>query len=227
MDAGNFLTGLIFIIIIDLVLAGDNAIVIGMAARNLPKNKQKKAIFWGTGGAIIIRILLTMVVVWLLKIPFLTFIGGLFLIWISFKLLIQKKQHGDVKEGQTLLAAIRTIVIADVAMGLDNVIAIAGASHGNYVLVVLGLVVSVPIILWGSTIVLRFMERFPQILYIGAGVLVFTASKMITEDQRLQRYIGEPWYIKYGITITLIAAVLLIGWYINRKNRRNAAQKFI
>lgn len=226
MDAGSFLTGLFSIIIIDLVLAGDNAIVIGMAARNLPRDKQKKAIFWGTGGAIIIRALLTLIVVWLFKIPLLMMAGGLFLIWIAFKSLIQKKKHGNIKEGQTLFEAIRTIVIADIVMGLDNVLAIAGASHGNYILVILGLIISVPIIIWGSTLIIKFIDRYPFIIYIGAGVLAYTAGKMITEDRTLYPYIGDEWFIKYSIIAAIIAAVLIIGWQINLKRQREAAFKY-
>lgn len=220
---GNFLTGLLSIIVIDLVLAGDNAIIIGMAARNLPKDKQKKAIFWGTGGAIIIRALLTMIVVWLLEIPFLMLAGGLFLIWIAFKLLIQKKDHGNVKEGQTLFEAVRTIIIADVVMGLDNVLAIAGAAQGRYLLVIIGLIISVPIIIWGSTLILKFIERFPIIIYIGAGVLAYTAGSMITGDKTLYPYIGDQWMIKYGIIAALIIAVLYIGWRVNTNRQRQTA----
>jgi YjbE family integral membrane protein len=134
-----FWSALMSIIIIDLVLAGDNAIVIGMAARNLPKHFQMRAILWGTAGAIGVRILATVIVVWLLKIPGLLFIGGLLLIWIAYKLLVQKKDHVHVEAGGNIWGAIRTIVVADAVMGLDNVLAIAGAAHGSVVLVNFGL----------------------------------------------------------------------------------------
>ncbi|TXK90456.1 YjbE family putative metal transport protein, partial [Parageobacillus sp. SY1] len=140
----EFLSALLSIIIIDLVLAGDNAIVIGLAARNLPKHQQKKAVIWGTVGAVVIRALSTLFVVWLLKVPGLLLIGGILLVWIAYKLLVEEKGH-DVEAVGSLWEAIRTIIIADALMGLDNVLAVAGAAHGSFLLVILGLLISVPI----------------------------------------------------------------------------------
>src|SRR5690606_20449728 len=153
--SAEFFSALLIIIAIDLVLAGDNAIVIGLAARNLPKEQQKKAIIWGTVGAVVIRAAATLAVVWLLEIPGLLLVGGLFLLWIAFKLLVEDKDHDNVKAGASLGAAIRTIIIADAVMGIDNVLAVAGAAHGSYGLVIAGLIISVPIMVWGSTYVLR------------------------------------------------------------------------
>lgn len=147
----EFWSALLAIVIIDLVLAGDNAIVIGLSARNLPKNQQKKVIFLGTFGAIGIRSLLTLIVVWLLKIPGLLLIGGILLVWIAYKLLVEEKQH-DVKSAASLCSAVKTIIIADTVMGLDNVLAVAGTAHGDFLLVVLGLLISVPIVVWGSAL---------------------------------------------------------------------------
>lgn len=148
--------------VIDLVLAGDNAIVIAMAARNLPAHLQKKAIVWGAVGAIAVRSAMTLAVVYLLKIPGLMLIGGLLLVWIAYKLLAPAKDesgsHGNAST--SFWGAMKTIVIADAVMGLDNVLAVAGASHGSYVLVVLGLLISVPIVIWGSTQILKLVERF-------------------------------------------------------------------
>lgn len=143
----EFLTALLSIVIIDLVLAGDNAIVIGLAARNLPKHQQKKAVIWGTVGAVVIRALATLFVVWLLKVPGLLLIGGILLVWIAYKLLVEEKGH-DVEAGGSLWEAIRTIIIADALMGLDNVLAVAGAAHDSFLLVILGLMISVPIMVW-------------------------------------------------------------------------------
>jgi YjbE family integral membrane protein len=183
----DFLAALFAIIVIDLVLAGDNAIVIALAARRLPKHLQRRAILWGTAGAIVMRATMTLVVVWLLNIPGLLFVGGAILVWIAYRLLIPEEAsgggHGSSVEGAgTFWGAMKTIVFADMVMGLDNVLAVAGAAHGSYVLVVLGLLISVPIVIWGSTFLLRFVERYPSFVYLGAGVLAWTAVKMMSSE---------------------------------------------
>lgn len=213
----DFFLSLFSIIIIDLVLAGDNAIVIGMAARNLPKKQQKHAILWGTLGAIVIRTLATVFVVWLLKIPGLLLVGGILLIWIAYQLLVEKKQDHDSVESVTSIgAAIRTIIIADTVMSLDNVLAVAGAAHGNFILVVLGLLISVPIIIWGSRLFIKLADRFPLIIYLGGGVLAWTAAKMITDEKLLQSWMDEP-LLKWGIIVLIVAGVLTLGTLKNRK----------
>ncbi len=207
----EFWSALLAIVVIDLVLAGDNAIVIGLAARNLPKELQKKVIFWGTVGAITIRSLLTLTVVWLLKIPGLLLIGGLLLIWIAYKLLVEEKEHENVQAGASLWAAVKTIIIADTVMGLDNVLAVAGASHGSFFLVLLGLLISVPIVVWGSTLILRWVEKYPVIIYIGAGVLAWTASKMIVDEPILKDFFEDNPLLKWIFSIAIIAGVLYFG----------------
>jgi YjbE family integral membrane protein len=199
MDPTDFLTALATIVVIDLVLAGDNAIVIALAARNLPPQLQRRAILWGTAGAIIVRSAMTAAVVWLLQIPGLLAAGGLMLLWIAYKLLLPEDDAGEAHgpAATTFWGAMRTIVIADAVMGLDNVLAVAGAAHGSYLLVVLGLLISVPIVVWGSTLVLKLVERHPGIVYVGAGVLCFTAAKMVATEPLL-----EPW----------IEATPLLGW---------------
>ncbi|MFC4077968.1 TerC family protein [Salinithrix halophila] len=212
----EFLQALISIIIIDLVLAGDNAIVIGLAARNLPKDKQKSVIIWGTAGAVIIRVIATLAVVWLLKIPGLLLAGGLLLIWIAYKLLIEEKDH-EVQAAASMWGAIQTIIIADAVMGLDNVLAIAGAAHNNYVLVILGLLISVPIVVWGSTLILKWIERFPVIVYIGSGVLAYTAAKMVTEDNFVKAFFHEEPILKWAVILVITVGVILAGRYTKRK----------
>jgi len=207
----EFLSALISIVVIDLVLAGDNAIVIGLAARNLPKDQQKQAIILGTIGAIAIRALATLVVVWLLKIPGLLILGGVLLVWIAYKLLVDEKSHDHIKESHNLLSAIRTIIIADAVMGLDNVLAVAGASHGNFLLVVLGLLISVPIVVWGSTLFIGLVERYPGIIYIGSGVLAWTAAKMITHEPIVRKYFTENTILEYSLIFLVIGGVLLSG----------------
>jgi YjbE family integral membrane protein len=203
----EFWTALITIIFIDLVLAGDNAIVIGMAARRLSPTQQKKAIIWGTFGAVAIRIIATVLVVELLKIPGLQLVGGLLLIWIAYKLLVDDGGHKDIKAKDSLWAAVQTIVIADAAMGLDNVIAVAGAAHGDFVLVVIGLVVSVPIVVWGSTLFIKIITKFPPIVYIGSGVLAYTAAKMVTHEPFIQAWFASP--AVYWLFIAIVVAGVL------------------
>jgi YjbE family integral membrane protein len=211
----EFFSALLAIIVIDLVLAGDNAIVIGLAARTLPKEQQRKVIFWGTFGAVAIRSVLTLFAVYLLMIPGLMGIGGALLLWIAYKLLAEDKGH-EVKEAATFGEAVRTVLIADTVMGLDNVLAVAGAAHGDFLLVVLGLLISVPIVVWGSTLILRLVERFPSIIYIGSGVLALTAAKMITAEKFLTFFAGNPG-LKWTFTVVAVAAVLFAGWMKKRK----------
>jgi YjbE family integral membrane protein len=219
----EFLSALLSIVIIDLVLAGDNAIVIGLAARNLPKHQQKKAVIWGTVGAVVIRALATLFVVWLLKVPGLLLIGGILLVWIAYKLLVEEKGH-DVEAVGSLWEAIRTIIIADALMGLDNVLAVAGAAHDSFLLVILGLLISVPIMVWGSTLILKWIERFPIIITIGAGVLAWTASKMIVDEPFLDQYFANP-VVKYGFEILVVAGVIAAGTLKKKKGENQLKTK--
>jgi YjbE family integral membrane protein len=220
--SAEFFSALLAIIVIDLVLAGDNAIVIGLAARGLPKEMQKKVIIWGSVGAIAIRAVATMAVVWLLKIPGLLLVGGILLLWVAYKLLVEEKGH-DVGEVANFWAAIRTIIIADALMGLDNVLAVAGAAHGSFLLVILGLIISIPIVIFGSTIILKFVDRFPIIITLGAAVLAWTASKMIVGEPFMKQYFANPW-LKYGFEILMIAIVVGAGLYVKSKRAKKEPQ---
>jgi len=210
-----WLSALLAIVLIDLVLAGDNAIVIALAARRLPAHLQKRAIVWGTVGAIVVRSLMTIGVVWLLKIPGLMLVGGLGLVWIAYKLLVpQEGGHEEHGAGaNTFWGAMKTIVIADALMGVDNVLGVAGAAKGSFDLVVIGLLISVPIVVWGSTLVLRLVERFSIITYVGAGVLAYTAGHMIVSEPLLDA-VFDPSVLNRVITYAvLIAGVLGAGWW--------------
>ncbi len=220
----EFWTALLSIVIIDLVLAGDNALVIGMAARNLPAHQQKQAIIWGTVGAIIIRALATLAVVWLLKIPGLLLAGGLILIWIALKLLIQDNGHENMKASGTLGAAIWTIIVADTVMGLDNVIAVAGAAHGDFLLVVIGLIISVPIMVWGSTLILKLIEKYPIVIYIGSAVLAYTAANMVTSEKFLTPFFAAYPWVKWVFIVAVVVGVLLIGRMKSQQQKRLAEQ---
>ena len=211
-------SALLAIILIDLVLAGDNAIVIALAARNLPPHLQRKAIVWGTVGAIVVRSAMTVGVVWLLKIPGLMLVGGLGLVWIAYRLLAD--QGGDENHGpiaSTFWGAMKTIVVADALMGIDNVLGVAGAAHGSFDLVVIGLLVSVPIVVFGSTMVLKLVERFPLIIHAGAAVLAFTAAKMIVGEPLLDEVFDHS-VARWATYVTAVAGVLAAGWW-NARNQ--------
>ena len=208
-------SALLAIILIDLVLAGDNAIVIALAARNLPPDLQKKAIFWGTVGAIGVRGAMTMCVVWLLQIPGLMLVGGLGLLWIAYKLLAdtgEGDEHGPV--ATTFWGAMKTIVVADALMGVDNVLGVAGAAHGAWDLVILGLLISVPIVVFGSSVVLKLVERFPIIIKLGAGVLAFTAAKMIVGEPLLDSVFDadSQALARWATYAAALVGVLGAGW---------------
>jgi YjbE family integral membrane protein len=220
-------SALLAIILIDLVLAGDNAIVIALAARNLPKHLQKKAIAWGTVGAIVVRSLMTVGVVWLLQIPGLMAVGGIGLLWIAYRLIADdggEDEHGPV--ATTFWGAMKTIVIADALMGVDNVLGVAGAAHGSFDLVVIGLLVSVPIVVFGSSVVLKLVERFPIIIHLGAAVLAFTAAKMIVSEPMLDPLFDPAGTLhalaRWTTYAVCIAGVLGAGWLATRSARRSA-----
>ena len=217
--APEFWSALAAIIVIDLVLAGDNAIVIALAARNLPKVHQRRAILWGTLGAVVVRASLTVAVLWLLKVPGLMLVGGLLLVWIAYRLLTGDdggREH-DVAPAASFWAAMRTIVIADAVMGLDNVLAVAGAAHGSALLVVLGLVISIPIVVWGSTLILHWIERFPSLLYVGGAVLAWTAVKMITGEPFLQDFFEGRRALVNTLYLLVVSGTLGAAWLRNRR----------
>ena len=212
-------SALMAIILIDLVLAGDNAIVIALAARQLPPHLQKRAIMWGTVGAIAVRSVMTLGVVWLLKIPGLMLVGGLGLVWIAYKLLADtgEEEHSGPAV-QTFWGAMKTIVVADALMGIDNVLGVAGAAHGSMDLVVLGLLISVPIVVFGSTVVLKLVERFPVIIQLGSAVLAFTAAKMIVNEPLLDAVFDDSAAARIATYIAAVAGVLLLGWWTTRRS---------
>ncbi len=215
-------SALLAIILIDLVLAGDNAIVIALAARNLPPEHQNKAILWGTLGAIVIRSAMTVGVVWLLKIPGLMLVGGLGLLWIAYKLITDTSE--DEHQGgtaTTFWGAMKTIIVADALMGVDNVLGVAGAANGDFTLVVIGLLISIPIVVLGSKLVLQLVEKWPVIINLGAAVLAFTAAQMVINEKLLDPIFdgGETInLIARGATYAVaIVGVLGLGWWATRK----------
>jgi YjbE family integral membrane protein len=211
------------IVLIDLVLAGDNAIVIGLAARNVPREMQRKVVLWGTAGAIIVRALLTAVVVWLLKIPAFLLIGGLALVYIGWKL-----TQGDGERTHNIAArssvrgAIQTIVVADAVMGVDNVLAIGGAAHGSMLLVIIGLAVSIPIVIWGSSLVLKWVERYPMIMWLGAAVLGWTAAKMIASEPLLKPWLDAHPPVRSALYVLIVGGLIAVPMWRSASPRHRA-----
>ncbi len=213
---------LLVIVFIDLILSGDNAIVIGMACRNLPAEQQKKAVLWGTAGAIGMRVIGTVFVLFLLEVPWLHLIGGLLLLWIALNLLKEEDNHGDIKAGSSLFGAVRTIIVADAVMSLDNVLAVAGAAQGNIVLVILGLLISIPLLIKGSMLFIKLTNRFPWIAYIGAGVLAYTAAKMIVQEPAIDEYVPND-YRQWLLIAAVVLVTMAIGYLRNtsKQNRKS------
>lgn len=218
----DFLTSIFIIVGIDVVLGGDNAIVIALASRNLPESERNKAIILGTGLAIVLRILLTIMAVYLLNIPFLQLAGGVLLTFIAINLLTDNSHDlSSIKAKTTLFQAVRTIVFADLVMGFDNVLAIAGASHGDITLVIIGLLISIPIIIWGSKLILLCMERFPLLVYIGAAVLAYTAGRMVIHEANLRSFFEAKPLFTASIPFLFMVTVLLVGVVVNQVKVRN------
>lgn len=215
------------IIVIDILLGGDNAVVIALACRNLPKEQRLKGILWGTAGAIALRVILIAFAVALLQVPFLKLVGGALLVWIGVKLLLpgEEDEHGNLQGGTTLWSAIKTIIIADLVMSVDNVIAIAGAAQQadpdhQMGLVIFGLVVSIPLIVWGSTLVLRLLERFPIVVTLGGALLGWIAGSMMISDIAVVRVIGEPGTaLHYGAGAAGAVLVVLIGKLLGARRK--------
>jgi len=217
--SSTWLSALLAIVLIDLVLAGDNAIVIALAARNLPSHLQKRAIVWGTVGAVVVRSIMTIGVVWLLKIPGLMLVGGVGLVWIAYKLLAPQGDADDHHPKATSFwGAMKTIIVADALMGVDNVLGVAGAAHGAFDLVIIGLLISVPIVVWGSTLVLKLVERFPVITYAGAAVLAYTAAQMIVSEPLLDAVFDPSLVNRVVAYAVVIAGVLAAGRWAARRH---------
>ena len=220
----EFLSALAAIVVIDIALAGDNAIVIALAARNLPAKLRRRAIFWGTGGAIAVRGVLTLAVVWLLAVPGLMAAGGAVLVWIAYKLLRQDESGHELAPARGFWGAIQTIVVADAAMGLDNVLAVAGAAHGSFTLVIMGLLISIPIVVWGSTLVLKLLERHRWVLHVGVAVLGWTAAKMIVGEPLMEEFFATHAGAVVAVYVAVIGGVFAAGALASR--RRELARSY-
>ena len=217
------------IVVANILLSGDNAVVIAMAARSLPQHQQKKAVFWGSAAAIVLRIVLTVVAVQLLQVPYLKLVGGALLLWIGIQLLVDSEDEGEVKAHGTLGAAVRTILVADLVMSIDNVIAVAGAAdrapeNFRLILLVIGLAMSIPLIIVGSTLLMKIMDRFPIIITAGAALLGFLAGEMFVSDPSdiawFHEHVPEADLIAGSVCAVLVVAV---GKWMQRRREAAAA----
>ena len=220
------LVAVLKIILIDIILSGDNAVVIAMATRNLPKNLQNKAIVWGTAGAVVLRIGFAAIIVYLLKIPYVNIIGGVLLLWIAYKVLVEGEEDANVQSHNNLFKAIQTIIIADAIMSLDNVVAVAGAAHGHIGMIALGVMISIPIMIFGSKAIVKAMEKYAWIAYAGAGILAWTAGEMILKDKSLNQLVEIPHgVISYLILAVVTLIILAAGYYNNLSNAKESVVK--
>ena len=223
-----FWVAVLQIIAIDIMLGGDNAVVIALACRKLPPAQRQKGIFWGVVGAIGLRVSMIYFALQLLALPYLKIVGALLLLWIGIKLMVPEDDdgHGGIDGGTTLFAAIKTIVVADAVMSLDNVIAVAGASHGSIVLVTFGILVSIPIVVWGSKLVLTLMDRFPAVITFGAALLGWIAGGMMLTDPAMPTGVAQlvP-YAPYVFSVTGAALVVILGKLIGRRRRVQPAHE--
>jgi len=224
-DPAFLTTALIKIIGVNIVLSGDNAVVIALAARSLPAKQQKQAIIWGSAAAIFLRIVLTLFAVALLSLSWLKIIGSVLLLWIGVKLLVPEDEGPNIEASDNLYAAIKTILIADLVMSLDNVIAVAAAAGGHWVLMIVGLAISIPIVIFGATLLVKLMERFPVIITIGAALIGFVAGEMAWEDHAI-----APWTSNYSPDMKYAAAVVgaifvvALGQWLARRQARAAGE---
>lgn len=212
------------ILIINMVLSGDNAVVIAMASKNLPISQRKKAVWWGAFGAVILRCVLTVAAMFLLKIPLIQAFGSILLLYIAVKLIIDEEDYTRIKTPSSLWKAVQTILVADFVMSLDNVLAIAAVAKGDFALIVIGIALSIPIIVWGSTIIMNLLHRYPILIYLGAGILGFTAGQMLMDDVKLKSLLFLNWPPILHTIIPIIAAILVIVIGRSAKNYHTHSQ---
>jgi len=232
-----FWVGLVKIIGVNIILSGDNAVVIALAARSLPPKQQTQAIIWGSGAAIVMRIILTLFAVALLTLPWLKIIGSVLLFWIGVKLLVPEEDDAEIEASTQLLSAIKTILIADLVMSLDNVIAVAAAAGGSILLLILGLAISIPLVIFGATLLLKLMERFPVIITIGGALIGWVAGEMLVTDPALEGWLtglgvefvqAKPTIA--GLSLELLAGgvgvvlVVALGKWLAKRNQERSAE---
>jgi YjbE family integral membrane protein len=218
----NFLVSLLSIILIDLILAGDNAVIIAMAVRSLPRTQRKKGIIFGAGAAVILRVILTFFAAQLLQVQFIKFVGGAVILWIAVKLFVEGAPGDDAhKEAKTLMQAIWVIIVADITMSTDNVLAVAGASHGNLFLLLFGLGLSIPFVVFTSNLLSMLMDKFPVIIYLGAAVLGRVGGEMMITDPFIKEHLHPNKIMQYSVEAFFTIGVLVVGklWITWKRSR--------
>jgi YjbE family integral membrane protein len=214
----EFWVGLLKIIWINILLSGDNAVVIALAARGLPPEQQRKAILFGSGAAVVLRIGLTIIAAWLMALQGLQVIGGLLLLWIGAQLLANEEESdSDAKEQANLTSAVRTILIADVVMSLDNVIGVAAAAKGDQALLIIGLAISIPLVVFGSSMMIKLMERYPSIITFGAALIGWVGGETIASDVLLKEFVADNTWFHYACSAAGAVIVILWGRQMNAK----------
>jgi YjbE family integral membrane protein len=220
LQTADFWIGLLKIVWINIILSGDNAVVIAMAARSLPPPQQRTAVLFGSGAAVVLRIVLTVVAAKLLALPYLQILGGMLLLWIGTQLLSEEEEgDGEEKEYGSMLAAVRTILLADLVMSLDNVIAVAAAAGGSMVLLVLGLAISIPLVIFGSTLMIKLMERFPIIVMLGAALIGWVAGETIVSDAVLSNLLAAKPWLHYAAAVAGAVFVVAVGRWLQRRGQ--------
>jgi len=234
--SAEFWAGLIKIIGVNVILSGDNAVVIALAARSLPPRQQRQAIVWGSGAAIVMRIVLTLFAVALLMLPWLKIIGSLLLLWIGVRLLVPEEDDAQIEASDQLLSAMKTILVADLVMSLDNVIAVAAAAGGSVLLLILGLAISIPLVIFGATLLLKLIERFPVIITVGGALIGWVAGEMLVTDRALEGLLsgfgaefvnGEP--VLADLSLELLAGgvgvviVVALGKWLARRSAKTVS----
>ncbi|MCE5286526.1 MAG: TerC family protein [Pelosinus sp.] len=226
MLSPEWITALSSILLVNLILSGDNAVIIALASKRLPAEQRNKAIFWGSAGAVVLRIILTFVAALLLDIPYLQFLGGLALLYIAINLLGDDKNEEDCAAAHSLKEAVKIILFADLIMSLDNVLALAAIAQtvpgSKYSLIIIGLLISIPMVVFGAQLLMKLMDKFPAIVYLGAGILGYAAAEMISGDKAL-----GPWLHRFEnyLIVLLIIAVIAIGHWKKTRNKQKATPK--
>lgn len=230
LSSADFWVGVFKIIMIDLLLSGDNAVVIALACRNLPAAQRKKGIMFGVGGAIGLRVILTFFAVGMLSLPYLKLVGAVLLLWIGIKLLQPEEEHGEdsIKADTRLFGAVKTIIIADFVMSLDNVLGVAAAAKGNMFLLIFGLVISIPLIAWSSQLVLKLIDRFPLIIFGGGALLGYVAGEMLIGEAMFKPLVDDHHALHYVIPAICAAFVLVMGkWLGTRQQAKTGVEDLL
>lgn len=225
LSSAQFWVDVFKIIVIDLLLSGDNAVVIALACRNLPDAQRKQGIMYGVGGAIVLRIVLTFFAVSLLALPYLKLIGAMLLLWIGIKLILPEEEHGEgnIKAEANLWGAVKTIIVADFVMSLDNVLGVAGAAHGNPMLLIFGLLVSIPLIAWSSQLVLKLIDRFPYIIYAGGALLGYVAGEMLVSEALFKPWVESQHSLHWLVPVSCALLVLVAGKLLPQRKQADEA----